>query len=130
MRRLALLCCCGVVAAAGCQRPDDQRTDTISADQVRQAREQLSPAVVAQLDSGNLAYRARNYEEARRHYQAAAQADPEAGAAWFGVYMAEQALGNLAAADSAMRRAQQLQPGASLIHPGPADTVTLPPGHP
>jgi hypothetical protein len=50
--------------------------------------------------------------------------------------MAEHARGNIAAADSAMARAQALAPEASLIHGGPGDTTlppgdtSLPPGHP
>ncbi len=42
--------------------------------------------------------------------------DSSVTAAWFGAYMAERALGNEAAANEALERAQQLAPGASLIH--------------
>jgi tetratricopeptide (TPR) repeat protein len=127
MRRLTVPACCALLLLAGCRQPDDQRTDSISADQVREAREALPPGAVAQLDSGNAAYRARDYDAALRYYQAATREEPRAAAAWFGVYMAHTALGNDAAADSAMRRAQELQPGASLIHPDPG---ALPEGHP
>jgi hypothetical protein len=37
--------------------------------------------------------------------------------------MAQRELGDAAAADSAMARAQALAPGASLIHPTARDTV-------
>jgi hypothetical protein len=47
-------------------------------------------------------------------------------AGWFGIYMAEHARGNIAAADSAMQRARMLSPEASLIG-GPDDTLPLHP---
>lgn len=72
--------------------------------------------VVAAVDSGNAAYRAGDYQEARRHFRAAARAAPEVGTAWFGVYMAERALGNEAAADSALRRVGDLGDAARLHH--------------
>ena len=77
----------------------------------------LPSSVTVHLDSGNVAYRAGEYEEARRHFQAAVAADTSAAAGWFGVYMAERALGNDAAADSALRRAGGLGE-ASDMHPG------------
>jgi tetratricopeptide (TPR) repeat protein len=130
MRREVTLLTAALLLSA-CQRPDEQRTEDLTADQVRQARESLAPGVAAQLDSGNAAYRQRDYDAALRHYQAAVGHDANAAAGWFGIYMAHAALGNQAAADSAMRRAQSLQPGASLIHPTEADTApAMPRGHP
>lgn len=102
--------------ASGC-RPDDQRTETVDPGAGQATREEFPPAVVAQLDSGNLSYRDGDFEEARRHYREAVRLAPDATPAWFGVYMAEQALGNQEAADSAMRRVQSRAPGASLVHP-------------
>lgn len=107
------------VAAAltACEpRGDDQETGSISRDAVLDARRELSPAVTAALDSGNAAYRAREYEAARRHYTEATEAGSDVAAAWFGLYMAELAMGNADAATAAMDRAQALAPGASLIH--------------
>lgn len=109
---------------AGCgPRGDDQETGSISRDNVLQARDALDPAVVAALDSGNAAYRARRFEDARRHYIDATTRDDDVAAAWFGLYMAELALGNAQAAEAAMDRARQRAPGASLIHPTDTDTV-------
>jgi Flp pilus assembly protein TadD len=102
---------------AGCSPPDDQQTDSLSSEEVRQARENLDPAVLEALDQGNAAYRERDYAGALEHFQEAARLDDDVAAAWFGIYMAQLALGNGAAADSAMARAQDLAPGASLIHP-------------
>ena len=53
----------------------------------------------------------------------AVELNPDAAAAWFGVYMAEKALGNEEAAAEALERAQDVQPGATLLHPSEADTI-------
>jgi tetratricopeptide (TPR) repeat protein len=108
------------VALAGCSPPDDQETGSVSRDEVIEARQNLDPAALAALDAGNDAYRAGNYEAALEHYREANQ-DGDVAAAWFGIYMAQLALGNAEAADSAMARAQSLAPGASLIHPEPGE---------
>jgi Flp pilus assembly protein TadD len=86
------------------------------------ARRDLPEAVTVRLDSGNVAYRAGDYGEARRQFRAATEADSTAASAWFGVYMAERALGNEAAADSALRRAGSLG-DAPGMHPPPGDTA-------
>lgn len=94
------------------------------------AQRALPPGVTVHLDSGNVAYRAGEYEEARRHFLAAVSADSTASAGWFGVYMAERALGNDAAADSALQRAGGLGE-ASGMHPSPgADTDSAEMPHP
>lgn len=105
------------LALIGACRPDDQSTGSIKQEDVRKARTELPRAAVAHLDSGNAAYRAKDYPRAIQHYQAATRIDSEQAAPWFGIYMAERALGNVAAADSALQRAQKIAPGASLIHP-------------
>ena len=101
-----------------CSPPDDQETGSIRGEEVRQTREELPAELVAALDSGNAAYRRGDYEAALAAYEQAVAEDDDVAAGWFGVYMAHLALGNTAAADSAMARAQALAPGASLIHPG------------
>lgn len=100
-------------------KPEDQRTGSVEKEAVREARTTLPGAMVAQLDSGNAAYRAKDYRRAVQHYRAAARIDGERAAPWFGIYMAERAAGNAAAADSALKRAQKIAPGATLIHPPP-----------
>lgn len=79
-------------------------------------RADWAPEVTAGIDSGNAAYRAGDYPEARRHFRAAAAADPAAATAWFGVYMAEEAMGNTAAADSALERVGELAETARMHH--------------
>ena len=106
------------VALGACDRPDDQETGSISADDVRAAAEELSPGVRAALDSGNAAYRNHEWQNALDHYERAAAQDEDATAAWFGIYMAQRALGDSAAAQEALARAQDLAPGATLMHPG------------
>lgn len=107
--------------------------------------EATSPAVstpgaelgaAAQLDSGNTAYRRKDYTAALMHYRAAAAREPSLAAAWMGVAMALNALGDKAAADSAMRKVEQLAPGTMTAHPPAGSTDggsargALPPGHP
>ncbi|MGD8276686.1 MAG: tetratricopeptide repeat protein [Gemmatimonadota bacterium] len=112
-----------VAALAAC-RPADQTTDTIDVQAGVRARETYPPEVVAQLDSGNAAFKAHDFEEALRHYQAAAEAGPDISATWFGVGMAQHALGNIPAADSAYARAKTEEPGASLLRPGGVPDTT------
>jgi tetratricopeptide (TPR) repeat protein len=121
-----------VVLLAGCRQDrvtDDQRTDTVTPRTMEEARAGWPDGLSQLIDDANAAYSAGNYDEANELYRQAAEMAPNVTAAWFGIYMAEHARGNIAAADSAMARAQALAPGASLIHTTPGDT-SLPPGHP
>ena len=108
----------GIVLATACRQPgDDQTTESIGTEEIRKARAEPAPELVAQLDSGNDAYKAKDWERALRHYRAVTRLDEEMPAGWFGIYMVEMARGNAPAADSALQRAQKRAPGASLIHP-------------
>ena len=110
-----------VLAAAFSCRPDDQRTETVDPRQAQQERENLPSELVAQLDSGSAAYREQEFQAALDHYTTAAEMDDEVAAAWFGVYMAHHAMGNGDEAEEALERAQQVAPGATLIHPPDED---------
>ncbi|HEX6589856.1 MAG TPA: hypothetical protein VF039_12610 [Longimicrobiales bacterium] len=112
-----------VVALGACDRPDDQPTGSISADDVRDAAERLSPEVRAALDSGNAAYRRHDFESALRHYHAVTEQDRNATAGWFGIYMAQRALGDTIAAQQALEQARDLAPGATIMHPAEGDTT-------
>jgi tetratricopeptide (TPR) repeat protein len=128
---LTLLVLAGAVLG-GCRQDrldDDQRTDTVTPRTMEEARAGWPEGLAQLIDDANAAYSAGNYDEANELYRRAADMSPSITAAWFGIYMAEHARGNIAAADSAMARAQALAPGASLIHTTPGDT-SLPPGHP
>lgn len=100
---------------AGC-RPDDQPTRSIDPQAAERTRAALPADLVEHLDSGNAAFRAHEFEAANEHYSAAIAIDSTATAAWYGVFMAQRALGNAAEAAVALERAQALAPGASLIH--------------
>ncbi len=104
-----------LAAAVSCA-PEDQRTETLDARAAMQERANWPPAVVAQLDSGSAAFRARDLERALEHYTRVTEMEPEIGAGWFGVYMAQEALGAEAEAAAALERAQELVPSASMIH--------------
>lgn len=117
IRTSRFLAIAALVVLPACQSGDDQETGSISRDQVIEARQGLDPELAAALDQGNDAYRDNDYEAALRHYETAAGIDDDVAAVWFGIYMANLALGNTEAADSAMRRARTLAPDASLIHP-------------
>jgi len=111
--------------AASCSpAPEDQRTDTMNVPQaVRRERESLPVEVTAQLDSGSAAFRADDYQAALAHYAKATEIAPDVAAAWFGVYMAQEALGDSAAARDALAKAQAAEPGATLIHRTRNDSV-------
>jgi tetratricopeptide (TPR) repeat protein len=108
---------------SACGSEADQRTETVTPDVVQGARDALSPDLLAQLDSGNLAMRAGDPVTALEHYRRATELDAQAAAAWFGVYMAERALGNSEAAEEALERARAAAPEASLLD---AETVPEP----
>jgi len=114
---VAVGACVSCVPLAACREPGDQRTDTLDPSEARARRAQLSESVVAQLDSGSAAFSSRDYAGALRHYQAAVAGDSTVAAAWFGVYMAQTALGDQRAAEDAFARARSLEPAASLLHP-------------
>jgi tetratricopeptide (TPR) repeat protein len=113
-----------LAALAACQNAprDDQRTGSVRAEDLDRARARLSPEVRTELDSANEAYRRGEYEAARERYQVVVRLDESVAAGWFGIYMAETALGNADAAETAIRRAREAAPRASLIEAG-ADTA-------
>lgn len=124
MRTIAVVVLAGIVCA--CSRPDDQKTGTITTDNAAQTRADMSPELKMHLDSGNAAFRRKDYPVARTHYQAAIAADEKQPAGWFGIYMVELAAGNAEAAGKALDRAQKLVPGATLIHPNRNDAPPNP----
>jgi hypothetical protein len=74
----------------------------------------LPLTVHAHLDSAATAYRAGAFEQARVYYRMAIDSIPDLAASWFGLFLAERALGNRGAADSAMRQARRLVTGDSI----------------
>jgi len=106
-----------LAASVSCQ-PDDQRTDTLDAEQGMQSREDMPPEALAQLDSGSASFREDDFEAALRHYTRVTEISPDIAAGWFGVYMAEDALGHTEAAEDALERARSAVPGATLLQEG------------
>ncbi len=132
LRLLTAAALTSVVVACGNAGKDGAASGTQPAAGVQAAassqptRAQLPPEVAAQLDSGNVAFRAKEYEAARTHYREAARLAPHVTAAWYGVYMVEKTLGNEAAADTAMAWVRRLSPGQEVIHPTVTDSVKTP----
>jgi Flp pilus assembly protein TadD len=116
--RLILAALLGAVTACGQEAANDQRTGSIRAEDVQRARAELPPQVRDQLDAGNAAFQQGDYTTALTHYREATRLAPELPAGWFGVYMAESALGNLPEAEAAIRRANEVAPNPSLIEEG------------
>ncbi len=110
-----------IVCMPGCV-PDDQRTDSVDPQTGQRERAEWPVEVVSAVDSGNVAMRADNAGSALAYYRRAVEISPDNSSAWFGVYMAEKALGNQAAADSALQTVMSLAPGASLVHSSQTDT--------
>jgi Flp pilus assembly protein TadD len=101
-----------VALSWGCSPPDDQRTETL--DPTTAGRD-ISGDARIQLDSGNAAFRAQDFEQALVHFTRVTELEPDDATGWFGLYMAHDALGHTEAADSAIARARSEAPGASLI---------------
>ncbi len=118
----SLLCVLALAVLPACS-PDVESTDATDPEHILQDRQSLSPEVRAHVDSGSVAFRNDDFEDALMHYERATDLAPDFGAAWFGVYMVEQARGNTEAAAEALARAQKVMPGATLLHPESADTT-------
>jgi tetratricopeptide (TPR) repeat protein len=110
------LAAASVVLATACESEDFGERTTLSS-RVGSATEALPPALQLQLDSGNVAFRDREYEEALRHFGAAIRMDPQLAAGWYGLGMTHGAMGDTAAADSAMLQVHVLAPDLPLEHP-------------
>lgn len=111
---IAILLAAGLtVGCGGSGGGSSSSADSASTSASMPGRDSLPPTVRAQLDSGNAAYRAGDYEEASRHYRATVQEIPDLASGWFGIYMAAEAMGDSATADSAKARMGGLGQAAS-----------------
>lgn len=113
-----------VLVLSACGPPDDQRTDSLDRAAMEDVRASLPAELLEELNRGSTAYRAGDYQAALEAYETVVTMDEELAAGWFGVFMAQRALGNAEAAEDALDRARALAPGASLLRP---DDDTLPP---
>lgn len=110
-----LALCLTAACAPGTDDAGREPTDSVPVAQP--AEESLPPELVAQLDSGSTAFRSDDFQGALVHYTRATEVAPRSAAAWFGVYMAQAALGNEAEAARALAEAQALDPSAVGAHP-------------
>ena len=92
----------------------------------------LTAASAANLDSGNVAFRMRNYEDALRFYRTASREVPNHPAPWYGIMMVAQATGNTALSDSATTAVSARSGGGELLESGNVMThkaVDVPSAH-
>lgn len=133
-RRLLL----ALVLAAACSRDDGERIPLGGADTGTAAgAATLSPAARASLEEGNVAFRAKRYDDALAAYRRAASQSPNDVAPLWGIQMAARAMNDAALADSAVARMRELSPEAAPAagqdphaSPVPAAGGALPANHP
>jgi Flp pilus assembly protein TadD len=113
-----------VVASSTCKPAEAPPAETPQVQEAAPpAQAVVSPEAAAQLDSGSTAFRADDFAGALAHYTKATELSPDLAAAWFGVFMAQEALGNSQAAREALAKTRTLEPGTDLAHPTAGDTV-------
>ena len=96
--RAACLLTLGMVLG-GCPSEENEAEATTDTSAVSAAAP-MPAAVQAQVDSGNLAYRADDFESALTHFRSALGDAPDRPAPLYGVYLAATALGDSVLADS------------------------------
>lgn len=112
-----------MLLAAACSSPDVPKTPLGgSSSLMRGASDPLPPGLnasaAARLDSGNVAFRLKQYDQAMHYYRAAATDVPDHPAPWYGIYMVAEAQGNRALADSATRAVAVRSGGGELLDTG------------
>lgn len=136
--RVASLLVAVPVVLVACKAKEEPKTPIGTAQGAAPQRDQMPPAARAALDSGNVLMRGGDAKGAVTQYVAAANADPDNAAPWYGVMMAAQRIGDTKLADSAaaMVRKKSGNPqltdsGMAKMHSeGGAAAGALPPGHP
>ncbi len=123
----------GLAACNGQEQDERVRLDADPA--MQEARAGWTEDYGALIDEGNAAYRAGRYDEAAEAFRNATEEEPQVGAGWFGLHMAELARGNHEEAQQALEQAEALTPGLGRGHPTPGQDephpeMELPPGHP
>ena len=114
LRTAASLAALAVLGA--CAGPDTPNTLPLGAGGSSGAPTQKLPlAVMAALDSGNSAMRAKDYPRAVAQYRVATAGAPEHPAPWFGLSMAAREASDSALADSAMRVVRRLTADSSVL---------------
>lgn len=118
---LAISGACALIGLLACTKgtasprvPLAQAEGAVAAPAAGQAP-QIPSAARAGLDSGNAAFRGGRYDAALAAYRAAAAADPDNAAPYFGIYMVAQKLGNKGLADSANEAIRTRSAGSPML---------------
>ncbi len=125
-----------VLTLTACTEDEGQRVELGDDTAATEGRAAWSPELTARVDSANAAYAAEDYETAAEIYGALTEEYADNGTVWFGLYMAENALGNTDAAAAALERAEAINPGLGQMHQDAqteAETGSMPQmpaGHP
>ena len=106
-----------VMTLTACTEEEGQRVP-LGEDTTTQprGRETWSPEMTALVDSANAAYAAGEYQTAAEIFRSLTEEHPDVGTVWFGLYMAEDAMGNAEAATTALERAEAINPGLGRMH--------------
>jgi tetratricopeptide (TPR) repeat protein len=142
VKRYAWMIAVALVATAGCGEEPGERVEL--GEQPQAAGEQQRPngraswpaELAAAVDSGNAAYADERYQESAEIFGRLTGEYPDIGVVYFGLYMAENALGNEEAAQAALAEAEARSPGLGRMHEAATDSTAHPPmpgmpmGHP
>jgi len=119
----------GALLVCACSKTNDAKPavaagDSLPAghvpiDQPAGAGPALTAAGQAYVDSGNTAFRVKDFKGALAFYKKATESDPSHAAPWFGTYMVGQAMSDKALADSALAEVKKRAPQMEA-HPGGA----------
>lgn len=119
-----------VLALAACSEDEGQQVPLGEDAEQSETRRASWPAeLTAQVDSANAAIAGGEYETAAEIYRSLVEQYPDIGTVWFGLYMAEDALGNTDAAEAALEKAEAITPGLGRMHDA-AESDSMPAGMP
>ena len=112
-----------ILLVTACGTPDAPKTPlggsgAFVPDATTSLPEGLNASAAARLDSANIAFRLKQYDQALRYYRAATTDVPDHPAPWYGIYMVAAAVGNTALADSANRAVALRSGGRDLLDTG------------
>jgi len=79
---------------------------------------ELPSELQERLNAANAAYRDGEYDRALEYFRQVTHQAPALAVGWYGIGLAQAALGNSEAADSAMMEVHRLAPELPLQHPG------------
>jgi tetratricopeptide (TPR) repeat protein len=136
MRTRKWIAAMAVIGLVACGEADEADRIPLGQEQAQRegGRAQWPAELVALVDSANLAYSQERYEEAAEIYRGLTEEYEDIGTVWFGLYMAENALGNTEAAQAALERAEEQSPGLGRMHEQAesvgVEGMPMPEGHP